>query len=67
MLFINYLYCYLFLINFLGDENKVIKLNLDNSDSLIKECAKIQTNLAKQNRQLKESVNKKNEEIYKVN
>lgn len=50
----------------LGDENKVIKLNLDNSDSLIKECAKIQTQQQKIIKQLKEQFTKKNEEIDKV-
>ena len=50
-----------------GDENKVIKLNLDNSDSLIKECAKVQTNQQKMIKQLKETINQKNEEINKVN
>lgn len=49
-----------------GDENKVIKLNLDNSDGLIKECAKVQTNQQKMIKQLKESLNQKNEEIDKV-
>jgi predicted ATP-grasp superfamily ATP-dependent carboligase len=59
--FINYLF-----LNNLDDENKVIKLNLDNSDSLIKECAKVQTQQQKMIKQLKEQFSHKNEEIEKV-
>jgi hypothetical protein len=44
----------------------VIKLNLDNSDSLIKECAKVQTQQQKQIKQLKEQLLQKSEEIDKV-
>jgi len=39
---------------------------LDNSDSLIKECAKVQTQQQKQIKQLKEQIGQKNEEIEKV-
>ena len=44
----------------------MIKLNLDNSDSLIKECAKVQTNQAKMIKQIKEQLNQRFEEIEKV-
>ena len=39
---------------------------MDNSDSLFKECAKVQTLQQKQIKQLKEQLGQKNEEIDKV-
>lgn len=42
-------------------------MNLDNSDSLIKECAKVQTIQAKMIKQIKEQLNQRFEEIEKVN
>ncbi len=53
-------------MNILGDENKVIKINLDNSDGLIKECAKVQTQQQRMIKQLKEQLSQTNEENEKV-
>ena len=44
----------------------MIRLNLDNSDGLIKECARVQTNQQKLIKQLKENLGKKSEDIDKV-
>ena len=44
----------------------MIRLNLDNSDGLIKECARVQTNQKKLINKLKENLGKKSEDIDKV-
>jgi hypothetical protein len=41
------------------DENKIFKMNLDNSDNLIKECARVQMNQGKILKQVKEQLEEK--------
>lgn len=48
------------------DENKLFKLNLDNSDKLIKECAKIQLNQQKIIKQTREQLQEKADQLDKI-
>lgn len=50
----------------LADENKIFKMNLDNSDNVLKECAKIQMTQQKVIKQLKEQLLEKGERLDKV-
>jgi len=47
-------------------ENKAFKLNMENNDGIINECAKIQINQQKMITQLKDTLNDKNQIIEKV-
>jgi hypothetical protein len=50
----------------ISDENKLVKLNLDNSESMIKKCAKLQTNQQKIIKNYKEQIEEKNSMIEKL-
>jgi hypothetical protein len=52
---------------YIADENKIIKLSLDNSDNILKECAKIQVNQQKILNQIKQQLEEKTKQLEKVN